>query len=120
MKLGEIWGYVTDRFYTTDDFNADGTLKPGIPMFKGAGTVYPGDILYKNFDDDTEFIFEGDNTIHNPGDQRIIGNNTPRYQYGITAGVSYKGFDLSIFLRGVGKRDYWRTDQMAWPERKLG
>ena len=120
MKLGEIWGYVTDRFYTTDDFNADGTLKPGIPMFKGAGTVYPGDILYKNFDDDTEFIFEGDNTIHNPGDQRIIGNNTPRYQYGITAGVSYKGFDLSIFLRGVGKRDYWRTDQMAWPNGSWG
>ena len=120
MKLGEIWGYVTDRFYTTDDFNADGTLKPGIPMFKGAGTVYPGDILYKNFDDDTEFIFEGDNTIHNPGDQRIIGNNTPRYQYGITAGVSYKGFDLSIFLRGIGKRDYWRTDQMAWPNGSWG
>lgn len=115
MKLGEIWGYVTDRFYTEDDFNADGTLKPGIPMFKGAGKVYPGDILYKNFDEDTEYIFQGENTVYNPGDQRIIGNNTPRYQYGITAGVTYKGFDLSIFLRGVGKRDYWRTDQMAWP-----
>ena len=115
MKLGEIWGYVTDRFYTEDDFNADGTLKPGIPMFKGAGKVYPGDILYKNFDEDTEYIFQGENTVYHPGDQRIIGNNTPRYQYGITAGVTYKGFDLSIFLRGVGKRDYWRTDQMAWP-----
>lgn len=115
MKLGEIWGYVTDRFYTEDDFNTDGTLKPGIPMFKGAGKVYPGDILYKNFDEDTEYIFQGENTVYNPGDQRIIGNNTPRYQYGITAGVTYKGFDLSIFLRGVGKRDYWRTDQMAWP-----
>jgi len=34
---------------------------------------------------------------------------------GITAGISWKGLDLSIFLRGVGKRDYWRTDQIAWP-----
>ena len=42
MKMGEIWGYVTDRFYTEDDFNADGTLKPGIPIPKGAGKVFPG------------------------------------------------------------------------------
>lgn len=115
MKLGEIWGYVTDRFYTEDDFNANGTLKEGIPIFKGAGKVYPGDVLYKNFDEDTKTISYGDNTIDNPGDRRIIGNSTPRFHYGITAGVSWKGFDLSIFLRGVGKRDYWRQDQLAWP-----
>ena len=34
MKMGEIWGYVTDRFYTVDDFNEDGTLKAGIPKRK--------------------------------------------------------------------------------------
>lgn len=115
MKLGEIWGYVTDRFYTEDDFNTDGTLKPGIPKPKGAGKMYPGDVLYKNFDDDTETIWSGDGTADNPGDQRIIGNSTPRFHYGITAGVSWKGLDLSIFLRGVGKRDYWRTDQISYP-----
>ena len=115
MKMGEIWGYVTDRFYTEDDFNADGTLKPGIPIPKGAGKVFPGDVLYKNFDDDTETIWSGEGTADNPGDQRIIGNSTPRFHYGITAGISLKGLDLSIFLRGVGKRDYWRTDQIAWP-----
>ena len=115
MKMGEIWGYVTDRFYTEDDFNADGTLKPGIPIPKGAGKVFPGDVLYKNFDDDTETIWSGEGTADNPGDQRIIGNSTPRFHYGITAGISWKGLDLSIFLRGVGKRDYWRTDQIAWP-----
>lgn len=115
MKMGEIWGYVTDRFYTEDDFNTDGTLKPGIPIPKGAGKVHPGDVLYKNFDNDTETIWSGEGTADNPGDQRIIGNSTPRFHYGITAGVSWKGLDLSIFLRGVGKRDYWRTDQIAWP-----
>lgn len=115
MKMGEIWGYVTDRFYTEDDFNADGTLKPGIPIPKGAGKVNPGDVLYKNFDDDTETIWSGEGTADNPGDQRIIGNSTPRFHYGITAGVSWKGFDLSVFLRGVGKRDYWRTDQISYP-----
>ena len=115
MKVGEIWGYVTDRFYTVEDFNEDGSLKPGIPKPHGASKVYPGDVLYKNFDDNTETIYSGGGTVDDPGDQRIIGNSTPRFHYGITAGVSWKGIDLSIFLRGVGKRDYWRTDQIAWP-----
>ena len=120
MKIGEIWGYVTDRFYTEDDFNADGTLKPGIPIPQGVGKVYPGDILYKNFDEDTETIWSGEGTANNPGDRRIIGNSTPRFQYGITAGVQWKGLEVSIFLRGVGKRDYWRTDQIAWPTGSWG
>lgn len=115
QKIGEIWGYVTDRFYREDDFNADGTLKEGIPIPKGVGKVYPGDILYKNFDDDASTIWSGKGTADDPGDQRIIGNSTPRFHYGINAGLSWKGFDLSVFLRGVGKRDFWRTDQIAWP-----
>ena len=115
QKIGEIWGYVTDRFYKEDDFNADGTLKEGIPIPKGVGKVYPGDVLYKNFDDDASTIWTGKGTADDPGDQRIIGNSTPRFHYGINAGLSWKGFDLSIFLRGVGKRDFWRTDQIAWP-----
>lgn len=115
MKMGEIWGYVTDRFYTEDDFNADGSLKEGIPIPHGAGKVYPGDVLYKNFDNDPTTIYSGEGTADNPGDMRIIGNSTPRYHYGITAGVGWKGLELSVFLRGVGKRDYWRTDQLAWP-----
>lgn len=120
QKIGEIWGYVTDRFYREDDFNADGTLKEGIPIPKGAGKVYPGDVLYKNFDDDATTIWSGKGTADDPGDQRIIGNSTPRFHYGINAGLSWKGFDLSIFLRGVGKRDFWRTDQIAWPTATWG
>lgn len=72
-------------------------------------------MLYKNFDDDVSTIWTGKGTADDPGDQRIIGNSTPRFHYGINAGLSWKGFDLSIFLRGVGKRDFWRTDQIAWP-----
>lgn len=120
MKIGEIWGYVTDRFYTEDDFNEDGTLKDGIPIPQGAGKVYPGDVLYKNFDDDTETIWSGEGTADDPGDRRIIGNNTPRFHYSINAGLSWKGLDVSVFFRGVGKRDYWRTDQIAWPNGSWG
>ena len=120
QKLGEIWGFVTDRLATEDDFNPDGSLKPGIPIYKGQGKLYPGDVIYKNFDEDTETIFIGENTIDNPGDRKIIGNTTPRFLYGITGSMSYKGFDFSFLLRGVGKRDFWRNDSMAWPTGSWG
>lgn len=112
MKFGEIWGYETDRYLTVDDFEADGTLKKGpdgkplVPLVQGQKVVYPGDIIFVDRDKNGE-ISVGDNTIDNPGDQIIIGNNAPRYQYGITAGITYKNFDLSLFFNGVGKRDMW-------------
>ena len=114
MEFGEIWGYQTDRFYTVNDF-VDGKLKTDIPAFRGQNrdNVKPGDILYKDLDGNGE-ISNGDNSLNNPGDLRVIGNSTPRYQYGITGGVSYRNFDLSFFFTGVGKRDLW-IDQLWIP-----
>lgn len=105
MQYGEIWGYTTDRFYTTADFDADGNLLPGIPRVKGVNPN-PGDILFVDYDGDGE-IWAADNTFNNPGDRRVIGNNSARFLYGITAGFGWKDFDLSLFLNGVGKRDLW-------------
>lgn len=113
MKFGEIWGYETDRFYTEADFE-NGTLKEGIPSFQGVNrnNLNPGDILYKDLDGDGE-INPGDNTESNPGDQKVIGNSTPRFQFGINGGIGYKDFDLSFFFSGVGKRDLWINDIWA-------
>lgn len=30
-------------------------------------------------------------------------------------GVSYEGFDLSVFLLGTGKRDYWIANVLTFP-----
>lgn len=60
-------------------------------------------------------INKGANTANNPGDLKVIGNNSRRFQYGITAGFSYKGFDLSLFFQGVGKRDMWRSNDLLFP-----
>lgn len=113
MKFGEIWGYTTDRFYTDADFE-NGTLKEGIPSFQGMNrdNINPGDILYVDFDGDG-IISPGDNTESNPGDMKVIGNSTPRYQYGINGGVGYKNFDLSFFFNGIGKRDIWLNSMWA-------
>lgn len=47
----------------------------------------------------------GNNTKGNSGDKKILGNNTPRYQFGFNANASWKGFDFSILFQGVAKRD---------------
>lgn len=125
MDLGEIWGYVTERYYTIDDFqdgwqNGIWKLKEGVTTIKGNNNIRPGDIMFKNLRDDPENesinqIDNGRNNINDPGDRTIIGNETPRYQFGATAGVNYKGFDLSIFLQGTGKRDAWLGGDLRFP-----
>ena len=112
-EMGEIWGYETDRFYTEDDFDANGKIKPGIPVVEGV-IPKPGDILYVDQNDDC-IINNGLNTTENPGDLKIIGSSTKRFQYGISAGVDYKGFNLSLFFQGVGKRDLWRNNELVFP-----
>lgn len=110
MNFGEIWGYTTDRYYTEADFT-NGRLNDNVPVFLGQNrdNVKAGDVLYKDFDEDGK-ISNGDNSVDNPGDQKVIGNSTPRFQYGITGGISYKDFDFSLFFTGVGKRDLWVGD----------
>ena len=106
-EIGSIWGYVTDGYYTADDFEDTNTwkLKEGVVTVDGV-SPRPGDIKYQNLRDDgssTNRIDTGDGTFDNPGDRKIIGNNSLRLQYGINLGVNYKGFDLSVLLQGVGK-----------------
>ena len=37
----------------------------------------------------------------------IIGNNSPRYQYGFTVSGNWKGVGVSAFVQGIGKRDWY-------------
>ena len=102
--LGEIWGYVSDGFYTIDDFDGPGTwqLKDGVASLDGYNPR-PGDEKFVNLNDDrgTNEINSGLNTVDSPGDQKVIGNSTPRYNFGVNLGVSYKGFSLSAILQGT-------------------
>ena len=117
-EIGTIWGYVTDGYYTVDDFEDTNTwkLKEGVTSIN-AVNPRPGDIKFKNLRDDDDSVNRidaGDGTLMNPGDRQIIGNNKIRLQYGINLGVNYKGFDLNVLLQGVGKRDVWINDARRW------
>ena len=107
--LGEIWGYESaGSYYTIDDFDAPGSwkLKEGITSIRGTA-VRPGDEKFVNLLDDVgeNEINSGLGTVESPGDQKIIGNSTARYNFGINLGVNYKGFALSAILQGTAKRD---------------
>jgi TonB-linked SusC/RagA family outer membrane protein len=108
QKFNEIWGFVTDGYFKTNAEAAayDQSQLSGV-------TQMAGDIKYADLDKDSK-ITRGDNTVSNPGDQKIIGNGTPRYQYGINLKVQYKNFDLALFMQGVGKRDFMPTDNAFW------
>lgn len=41
-------------------------------------------------------------------DKTTIGNPTPKFIYGVSANVSFKGFDLNIDLQGVQGNSLWR------------
>lgn len=118
-EIGEIWGYEANGFYTVDDFESTSSwiLKDGITALEGY-SPRPGDLKFKNLRDEEgkeNIITSGNNTVDNPGDRKVIGNNMPRYLYGINLGASYGGFDLNIFLQGTGKRDAWIANTLNMP-----
>ncbi|MEN0053745.1 MAG: TonB-dependent receptor [Mucilaginibacter sp.] len=123
MKLGEIWGYETDRLFTASDFagkDAAGhyVYAKGVPsqsqMESGSFYFGPGDVKYKDLNGDG-IVYQGANTVDDHGDKKIIGNSTPRYQYGLRLGADWKGFDLNVFFQGVGKRDLWASGPVFIP-----
>lgn len=109
QTLGEIWGYETVGFFQSQE---DIDKAPSHSRIAGVARQ-PGDVQYADLDKDG-IISWGDNTVSNPGDKRIIGNSTPRFQFGFNGSVSWKGADLRLFFQGVGKRDVFPTGNFYW------
>jgi TonB-linked SusC/RagA family outer membrane protein len=106
-QIGEIWGYTANRFLNAGDFDAAGKLLVDQSQFNARW--FAGDMKYEDLNGDGK-INNGTATVGDSGDQRRIGNSTPRYNYGVNLATGYNlksagRLDLSIFIQGVGKRD---------------
>lgn len=114
MKWGQIWGYETVGIAkTNEEMNAHlSTLTDGGQSNLGSNWM-AGDIMYADLNGDGK-INSGAGTIDDHGDLRIIGNSTPRFNFGFDITADWKGFDLSVFLQGVGKRDYFQGSFYFW------
>ncbi|MBO9592235.1 MAG: TonB-dependent receptor [Niabella sp.] len=102
-SIGNIWGYVTDRYFNDgDDFTIVNQM--------GITTNWtPGDIKYRDLNGDGK-VDQGKNTLTDPGDMIIIGNTTPRYSYSFLGNLGWKNFDFSIFIQGIGRRHNFITE----------
>lgn len=107
-KLNEIWGYVSNGLFQSDE-----DAKAADQSYLSGGSWGAGDVKYEDLNNDGK-IDIGKNTLDDSGDRKIIGNSTPRYSYGTTAGFDYKGFDFEMFWQGIGKRDYWLGGSQFW------
>lgn len=109
QEMGSIWGYETvGLFQSIDEINS----APKQTLLSTA-TWTPGDVRYKDLNNDG-IIGPGNGTLENPGDRKIIGNSTPRFSYSFTGDVTWKGFDLMLFLQGIAKRDVFIGSNYFW------
>lgn len=104
--LNTIWGYQTAGYFTSEDEVKGWTFQDS-----RAGV---GDVKYVDRDGD-ERINVGKGSPDEPGDLVYLGTTQPRYLFGINLAMDWKGFDLSIFAQGVGKRNFIPSSDVLEP-----
>jgi TonB-linked SusC/RagA family outer membrane protein len=115
MKLGEIWGFVADDLFQSDEEATEYSSKVDLSYVNGKvpGKIWKGgDLKYIDIDGDGK-ISIGENSVYKPGDRKILGNQLARLQYGINIGFDYLGFDVSAFFQGTGNH-YWYPDYRSF------
>ncbi|MGX5817886.1 SusC/RagA family TonB-linked outer membrane protein [Chitinophaga lutea] len=111
--VGTVWGYVTDGFYTLDDFNYNETtkvytLKPGVANNQGVTSLapQPGLLKFKNL--------KGDSAVTAADDRTVIGTTTPKFFGGLNQQFTYKHFDLSVFLNFQVGNDVYNANKLEF------
>lgn len=104
-ELGEIWGFRTDGYFLSND-EANNWA---IDTFHKNGSnfrAYAGDLKFIDINGDGK-IDTGKGTLDDHGDLDRIGNEAPRYNYGINLSANWNGIGLSMLIQGVGQRDWY-------------
>lgn len=98
--LLQTWEEVHEYYQT---INKQGTLAP----VEGAvDQLCPGSV--KRIDVNSDGKITTDDLVY-------YGDANPHYTFGINLGASYKGFDFSMFIQGVGKQNIVREGYLSSP-----
>ena len=120
--IGLINGFVTDGFYTADDFESYNpatrkyVLKKGVADDAGllgtnggyfaTGSPRPGLLKLKDLD--------GDGFVTADKDRRVIGSALPKAQGGFGTTASFKNFDFSAFFNWTYGNDIYNTGKIQF------
>ncbi|MDR1381370.1 MAG: TonB-dependent receptor [Tannerella sp.] len=92
-SMNQNFGLIALGLYADDDFMADGQLNPELPV-PSFGVVKPGDIRYKDLNDDGRIDALDNCPIGNP--------SVPEAVYGFGLNTQYRNVDFGIFFQGSG------------------
>lgn len=92
--INVFYGYVTDGIFQNQaEVNAH-AVQPG---------AEPGDIRFKDLNNDG---------VINDDDRTVIGNPNPSWLFSMNNSLSYKGFELSVFLQGVAGNKIYNANNI--------
>jgi len=112
--VGQMYGFVTDGYYSIDEFDYNATtktytLKAGVVSNVSLyGAPQPGSIKFKDLN--------GDGFVTVDGDRQVIGNANPKFSGGWNNQFTYKGFDASIFVNFVYGNDVYNANKIEWTD----
>ncbi|GAB3015839.1 TonB-dependent receptor [Niabella terrae] len=115
-RVGDIYGYVTDGYYQTTDFESYDEvtgkyiLKEGVPNSGGTvgnTNIRPGFLKLKDLDG---------NGVIDSEDRQVIGNTTPDAQGGFGFDVTYKNFDLAVFFDWTVGNDVYNAGKIQYSQ----
>jgi TonB-linked SusC/RagA family outer membrane protein len=84
LPVGTFWGYSTNGLLTADDLTKGVPLLTGVPQKVG----------------DQRYVALGNHTSVTTADKHNLGNSQPKFTFGFTNNLTYKGFDLSFLIQG--------------------
>lgn len=84
------YGYVMDGIFQSEEEIANA------PVQFGGNTTAPGDIRYKDINNDG---------VIDQDDREVIGNPNPEWIFNFGGNFAYKGFDVNILFQGVANVD---------------
>lgn len=105
-RLGEVYGYKLDGFYTTEDFTWDNGWK----LKEGRVNPTESGMKVNNFGPGSPKLkANADGKI----EKERLGNTIPKITGGFGINARYKSFDLSAFFNySIGKQNYQRIPNL--------
>ena len=116
QQLGEIWGYVVDGLFKTDEEAENYPVNQSYVnnilniSVKSQG-LHAGDVKYVDLDGDN--IISPTLSANDVKDQKVIGNSLPRYTYSVRLAADWNGIDFSALLQGVGRQHWYPNGETS-------